>query len=589
MHKIFNSFSVRTIIIVALAITVLDIFLWKEINNYNISSIKESAHLKVKSALKIIDLNSLELIDKVQLEKDADIIKNITDLRTTIIGRDGKVLGDSEVPFEKLDEMENHITRPEVEEALRTNVGFVKRKSATLDLNFYYYCETIKHNGKIIGFIRLSLFETDFEKSTNFIIHLIVVADLILLFFVSLLLYLIRSLNNKKVNSVYLNLEERKRLKNYEEIQNVNYPKYDDIIQVINIIFENFNSQKKELHYKNKHLLNIIDSLNEGIAVFHSDGTLSFCNNNFPKILNLPSNFESNANTYSILTFPPLLNDIQTFDREKTTINRKTKYYKEKYIEYSIEPFQINENDNGFILVVGDVTKIHKLETVRIDFVANVSHEFKTPLTSIRGYAETLMSGNVEDEKTKLNFLNKIYNQSIYLENLVYDLLNLSRIEKNEVDNIERINITPILSEIASEFKLKSKNKKIKFNYNTNCKKECSVKANNNLINNIVSNLISNAIQYSKENGEINFDVKAEENIIRIEVKDNGIGISEKEKSRIFERFYRTKEASSVYVEGTGLGLSIVKNAVDLLGGTFGFESEKNKGSKFWVELKTIK
>ncbi|PIW70650.1 MAG: hypothetical protein COW08_00695, partial [Ignavibacteriales bacterium CG12_big_fil_rev_8_21_14_0_65_30_8] len=236
MHKIFNSFSVRTIIIVALAITVLDIFLWKEINNYNISSIKESAHLKVKSALKIIDLNSLELIDKVQLEKDADIIKNITDLRTTIIGRDGKVLGDSEVPFEKLDEMENHITRPEVEEALRTNVGFVKRKSATLDLNFYYYCETIKHNGKIIGFIRLSLFETDFEKSTNFIIHLIVVADLILLFFVSLLLYLIRSLNNKKVNSVYLNLEERKRLKNYEEIQNVNYPKYDDIIQVINII-----------------------------------------------------------------------------------------------------------------------------------------------------------------------------------------------------------------------------------------------------------------------------------------------------------------------------------------------------------------
>lgn len=588
MYKILNSFSVRSIIIVVIAISILDIFLWNEINDYNISTIKESTHLKVKSALKIIEINSLEKKDKEQLEKDAEVIKNITDLRTTIIGRDGKVLGDSEVPFDKLDEMENHITRPEVEEALRTNVGFVKRKSATLDINFYYYCETIKHNGKIIGFIRLSLFETDFEKSTNFIIYIIIVADLILLFFISLLLYLIRSLNNKKVNSVYLNLEERKRLKNYEEISNVGYPRYDDIIQVINIIFENFNIQKKELQDENKHLLNIIDSLNEGIAVFHSDGTLSFCNNNFPKILDLPNDFESNANAYSILTFPPLLKDIQTFNRDNVTFNRKTKYYKEKYIEYSIEPFQINENDNGFILVVGDVTKIHKLETVRTDFVANVSHEFKTPLTSIRGYAETLIENSIKDEKTKLRFLEKIYNQSIYLENLVYDLLNLSRIEKNEVDNIEKINIIPILTEIASEFKIKSKNKKIKFNYQTNFEKEYFVKANNNLINNIVANLISNAIQYSKENGEINFNVKAEENKIRIEVEDNGIGISDKDKSRIFERFYRTKEASSQYIEGTGLGLSIVKNAVELLGGSFGFESEENKGSKFWVELKVL-
>jgi len=589
MHKLLNSFSIRSIIIIVIVISLLDIFLWNEINNYNISAIKESAHLKIKSAEKIISLNSLEKRDKEQLEKDADEIKRLTDLRTTIIARDGKVLGDSEIPFDQLDKMENHITRPEVEEALRTNVGFKKRKSATLDLNFYYYCETIKHNGKITGFIRLSLFESDFEKSTNFIIYIIVVTDLIILFFISLLLYSIRSLNNKNINSVYNNLEERKRLKTYDVLPNVSYAKYNDVIKVINIIFENFNNQTKELKEENKHLLNIIDSLSEGIAVFYSDGTLSFCNNNFPKILDLPRDFEADANAYSILTFPPLLNDIQRFDQEHVTISRRTKYYKEKYIEYTIEPFQISDSDKGFILVVGDVTKIHKLEIVRTDFVANVSHEFKTPLTSIRGYAETLISGDVKESKTKLNFLKKIYNQSVYLENLVYDLLNLSRIEKKEFDNFEKINITPILAEIASEFKIKSKNKKIKFNYQTNCESECFVRANNNLINNIVVNLISNAIQYSKEKGEINFNVKTAEDKICIEVEDNGIGISEKEKSRIFERFYRTKEASSVYVEGTGLGLSIVKNAVDLLNGTFGFESKENEGSKFWVELKVIK
>ncbi|PJA98841.1 MAG: hypothetical protein CO128_05310 [Ignavibacteriales bacterium CG_4_9_14_3_um_filter_30_11] len=589
MYKILNSFFVRSLIIIVIAISSLNIFIWEEIYNYNISTIKESAHLKVKSALKIIDYKSFINKDKVQLEKDAYEIKEITELRITIIGPDGIILGDSEVPFDKLDEMGNHITRPEVEEALRTNIGFKKRRSATLGENFYYYCETVKHNGKIIGFVRLALFGSGFDKNENFVLFLIIVVDIIFLSFIIFLLLFIRSLNNAKINSLYSNLEDRKRLKNYDAIPNVGYPRYNDIIQVINIIFENFNIQTKELKEENKHLLNIIDSLSEGIAVFHSNGTLSFCNNNFPKILDLSNDFETDANAYSILTFPPMLNDIKFFNESRENLSRKTKYYKDKYIEYTIEPFQINGDDEGFIIVVCDVTKINKLETVRTDFVANVSHEFKTPLTSIRGYAETLMSGNVEDEKTKLNFLNKIYNQSIYLENLVYDLLNLSRIEKNEVDNIERIDITPILSEIVSEFKIKSKNKKIRFNYKTNCKKECYVKANSNLIHNIVTNLISNAIQYSDENGEINFNVNADQNKIYIEVKDNGIGISEKDKARIFERFYRTKKASSVYVEGTGLGLSIVKNAVEFLEGKFGFESEEEKGSKFWIELNVIK
>jgi len=284
-----------------------------------------------------------------------------------------------------------------------------------------------------------------------------------------------------------------------------------------------------------------------------------------------------------------MLNDIQKYHKKKSVIIREIKYYEDKYLKYKINPFKFAEDDLGFIIVIRDITKIHNLETMRTDFVANVSHEFKTPLTSIRGYSETLLAGSVKDEKTKFRFIEKIRTQSVYLENLVTDLLQLARIESKEIEDIERINIVPIVKSIASEFRSISTAKKLKFNFNNNLENDCFVNANIKVIYNIVANLLSNAIQYSKENGNITLTINEENDIIRIEVNDDGIGIPDNDKSRIFERFFRVKKASAIYAEGSGLGLSIVKNAVELLSGSFGFESEENVGSLFWVELKTLK
>ena len=589
MNKFSNSFLIRSVIIMVIAVTLVNIFLWEEINNHNISDIKRTAHLNAKSALGIIDSTSFYFRDKVQLEKDAAAIKKLTNLRTTLIGREGNVIGDSEIPINKLDSLPNQITQPEVMEALYSNLGFVKRENSVSGLDYYYYCAPVKYNDKITGFLRLRLSASDFEEQRNFFIYMVIIVDIIFLLFAVLFLVSTKNLFNKKITPLYTNLIKRKSQKKYNALPESPFLPVNDIVYLINQIFENFNSEKEFWQRENNHLLHIIDSLNEGIAVFHSDGLLSFSNNRFVKILDISPDFDKNGHAYNILKFPPLLNDIQKYNKKKSAIIREIKYYEDKYLKYKINPFKFGKDDLGFIIVIRDITKIHNLETMRTDFVANVSHEFKTPLTSIRGYSETLLAGSVKDEETKFRFLEKIRTQSVYLENLVTDLLQLARIESKEIENIERINIVPIIKNIASEFGRISNAKKIRFNFNNNIENDCFVNANTKVIYNIAANLLSNAIQYSKENGNISLTVKEENDIIRIEVSDDGIGIPDSDKSRIFERFFRVKKASAIYAEGSGLGLSIVKNAVELLSGTFGFESEENVGSLFWVELKTIK
>ncbi len=586
MNKLSNSFLFRSITISIVSIVVLNVFLWKEIAEYNLSEIKTTAHLKVKAALKVINTTSFENGNSIQLEKDAATIKKITALRTTLIARNGIVLGDSEVPFEKLREMENHISRPEVISALRKHVGFAKRESATLGTNFYYYCEPVLAKGKIIGFVRLALFSSDYDKKINFGVKLIIVADIIIILFLIILFTSLKSLLNKKAKALYNQLENRKRLTNYELLSDSYSTPFKDIALTINQIFDNINLEKKVLQRDNKNLHNIINSLNEGIAAFHCNGLLGFSNKNFTKILNLTDNFGQTDHAYNIIKFPPLLKDINKFKSKKTAIKKSIEYYDNKYLNYKINKFKFDKEDIGFIIIVQNITKLHNLQRIRSDFVANVSHEFKTPLTSIRGYSETLLSGSVKDSETKIRFLQKIRNQSVYLENLVSDLLKLNKIESKGFEDITKVNICPIIDEIASEFKIKAHGEKINFSYQSDCSNGFIVNANTKLIYNIIANLLANSIQYSNQNGNIFLSVKSENDKVYIEVKDDGIGIPDKDKPRIFERFFRVDKASEIYSEGSGLGLSIVKNAVELLSGKFGFESEENIGSLFWIELK---
>jgi two-component system phosphate regulon sensor histidine kinase PhoR len=238
----------------------------------------------------------------------------------------------------------------------------------------------------------------------------------------------------------------------------------------------------------------------------------------------------------------------------------------------------------GAILTIQDITNIKKLEQIRTEFVSNVTHELKTPLTSIRGFVETLRNGAFEDKNVAEKFLQIIDIEAERLYMLISDILQLSEIENRTVDeNIKPHDlkllmeqILPILNEAASK-----KNIKI------TCDIECGLKlrANSDRIKQLMINLIDNAIKYNKESGSVNIRVCRSEGRLIIRVSDIGIGIPAEHIPRIFERFYRVDKGRSRSMGGTGLGLSIVKHIVNLYNGDISVKSTPSEGTEFIVQL----
>ena len=240
---------------------------------------------------------------------------------------------------------------------------------------------------------------------------------------------------------------------------------------------------------------------------------------------------------------------------------------------------------SGVVLVFHDITGIKKLERVRQDFVANVSHELKTPLTSIKGYAEALIDGAKNDEVTLSNFLETIKFNAERMNKLITDLLELAKIESSDYQIAKtQVSLKSVVDECISVFKEEFEKKKLSIDVNIQNGAE-SVSVDRNKIELVLNNLIDNAIKYTPESGKVSVNAKPSGNFIEISVRDTGIGITSNEIDRIFERFYRVDKARSRELGGTGLGLSIVKHIVEAHCGRVWVESELNKGSIFIFTL----
>lgn len=225
-----------------------------------------------------------------------------------------------------------------------------------------------------------------------------------------------------------------------------------------------------------------------------------------------------------------------------------------------------------------------RMETMRREFVANVSHELKTPLTCIRGYAETLKHGALKDPEAAARFVDKIEANAGQLQNLVEDLLKLSEIESERMEiNPETIILRTLVTEVADRFQETMEAKRIQCL--NRISPEWQVKADPKAVRQILGNLIDNAVKYTPDKGVITLEVEPYGSFCRIVVRDTGIGIAERDLPRLFERFYRADKGNSRQMGGTGLGLAIVKHLVQIHGGEVGVRSEMDKGSEFWCTL----
>lgn len=362
----------------------------------------------------------------------------------------------------------------------------------------------------------------------------------------------------------------------------------------IGIFAKNFNSMIdtmnitiKDITNKNVQLKSIMQSVSHGILAIDTKGKILLINDLAKKMVQGDEILIAEGrNIRQFIKSKVILESIiYNMSGETTTIMRKH-IDKDTIYKIKIDPVHFEDTDAviGFIINIEDVTEYVKLENMRKEFVANVSHELKTPITSIKGFVETLKMTDNLDNETKNRFLTIIENEATRLTRLIDDILLLSTIENKAKKKVEKVDLIEVFEEVHEVVNCIAKKKNIKVKYEFE-NEDIDLWEYAGYIRQILLNIISNAIKYTGENGHVNVKQYIKSEKVIIEIKDNGIGIPQEDIERIFERFYRVDKARSRSVGGTGLGLAITKHMVKALNGNIKVESELGVGSKFIIEL----
>ncbi len=493
--------------------------------------------------------NSIDYLEKLELYKQ--------NTRITLISKDGKVLYDN---IKK--SSENHINREEILEAKKNGQAFYTRNSKTIGEKIIYFALQLQ-NG---DYLRIS-------KTTNSIFKIFMNIIPFTVLTIILVIFLIGVIAKK----IAINIT--KPLNNYD-FSNNNLKIYDEIkpfIQKIKNQKEEIEVANKEIVEKNKTLKLLTDSLIEGLILLDNKNNILLLNKSSKKILNL--NIDQNYTHKNIIS---LLRSEELFYLISNLKNKKISNINLK-IENKIYNIYISNIEEARLLLFVDMTDKINLENRRKEFSANVSHELKTPLTSILGYSE-LLENNMIQEADKKNTYKKIRKESQNLISLINDIIKLSRLDENfETDKsseFEKIDINSTINQIIENLSFKIKNKNIDLSFDKN-KNTIEIFANRIMIYEMLFNIIDNAISYNKENGEINISIYKN----KISIKDTGIGIEKHELDRVFERFYRVDKSRSKINGGTGLGLSIVKHIVEYHNYKIEIKSEFGKGSEVIIYL----
>lgn len=515
--------------------------------------------------------------------------KNLGTLQTriTIIMRNGTVIGDSKADINKL---ENHSNRKEIQEAFYGRTGTSTRLSVSINQELIYIAiPSFSYNGEEIV-LRVSMAIDRIDNRLNLINLNLIISGIIILILITLLsLFFERKMIEPiaKIQKAalafasgkldyYIHIEKPRDLKQVAKAMNKMAGKLKTIISDVT-------NQRNELK-------TILSSMIEAVIVLDKNLKIIEINPAACRLSGYSAEYSKNKSLLEIIHNTELFefaqNAIITQIPEEQTVQLLTGARLILQVHATtIITNQGNNSNPQLVLVLNNITKIKLLENMRKDFVANVSHELKTPITSVIGYIETLLDGDYKDEENSLNFLNKALKNSKRLNSIIDDLLILSRLEQNsdEILYFESCSLSDIISSCIQLCLPKAHKKNININFNSN--EKIIVHVNPLLIEQAVTNLIDNAVKYSNENDNIEVSLTKDNGNSIIKVKDNGTGIPESDITRIFERFYRVDKARSRSLGGTGLGLAIVKHIVLAHDGNIKVESELNAGSTFIITL----
>ncbi|HGI5192007.1 TPA: ATP-binding protein [Streptococcus agalactiae] len=492
-----------------------------------------------------------------------DYFENLktSNVRITWVDNKGQVLYDTQSDAKH---MKNHANRQEIKEAIKSGYGESTRWSATLTEKSIYAAQRL-NNGTIV---RLSV-----AQQTIFYLLLGMMSPLAIIILLAIILsVLIARYIAKKVSEPLNNIDLDHPLSNdsYEEIT--------PLLRRLDSHQSKIQHQKLLLQKRQKEIDTIISKIKEGMILLDDQARIVSINAEALKLFQINDDWHGRfmMEVSRDLTLKDLIDQGLKGKKKEANIDIENNHYR-----VLVRPTTDNNRVTGLVVLLFDVTDQLQMEQLQREFTANVSHELKTPLHVISGYSELLANQMVPNEEVP-QFAAKIHKESERLVKLVEDIINLSHLDEQEKLPQETVNLYDLTQKVLEGLQAKADKKHIQINFNG---EEAILRGNPVLLNSLVYNLCDNALTYNHEKGQVNVTLKNSPDTITLEVSDTGLGIAEKDKKCIFERFYRVDKSRSKIVGGTGLGLSIVKSALDFHNGSIKVDSHLGQGTTMTVLL----
>lgn len=567
----------RYFLIIVIIITLIVVFVSREIHRHffeNLStSLFQQAYLLSGQLVPLLQQG-----DSNEIDKFVDDLTEHIGARLTVIDSSGKVLGDTDGDPVL---MENHSDRPEIIQAMKLGQGKSTRYSATLDRDFMYVALPIKVDDEIIGFTRLSSsLEEINQRLWSIYQNIIAIAAILTILALIFAFFTSRSFTKP----IYEINRAAKRIQNGDFGTRLFIKRQDELHGLANAINEMARELERlfnRLTSERRELQTILSSITDGLLVIGRNGNIIIANKSFADMLGIKDTKPladkyywevlANQNLEQLIT--------QIFEEKKHAI-KEIEINGGIYLASGAIASE-SPDEPRMVIIFHNVTESKRLEKIKSDFVASVAHELKTPLTAIKGFAETL-----EDEASLENkrFLQIIQSNTERLISIVSDLLLLSNLETpTKTLQIEKIDLHRLVHDLSPLFAKKVAENNIELVYDIP-ETLPPLEGDSFLLEQLFINLIDNAIKYT-ENGTISIRAYPDGKNVKIIVEDTGIGIPKKDLDRIFERFYLVDKSRSRRYKGSGLGLSIVKHIVLAHNGKIDVESEVGKGSKFIITL----
>ena len=520
-----------------------------------------------------------------ELDRIVDAAARDVRARVTIIAPDGRVLADSSLSGEALRALENHRSRPEVQEAMASGAGTSVRHSTTVGDDLLYAAVAIRHQGSLVGVSRVALSLRGVKEQGAELQRAVTVALALAFVLTALLSAALASPLAGPLNEVMDaarrfaqgDLQARSRVRRSDEV--------GELARIVNRSADQLQERITEIARDRARTEAILSAMDDGVMAVDHRGTVVLANQALRDGLGLqdPAGWhylevvrQSDVGT--------LLEEVLGTGARRTcevVMLRGGRAYAVTGV-----PFPGPEGQPpGAVLTFHDVTERHRVERLRRDFVANASHELRTPLTSVRGFVEALEDGALDEPPTARRFLAKIRVHADRMAALVSDLLELSRLESGErLPRWERLRPADVVEDVVASLGEQARGRQIVVSADADAASE--VTSDGDRLRQILENLLENAVKYTPPGGHVVVSARAgEDRSVVFGVEDDGPGIPAEHLPRIFERFYRVDKARSREMGGTGLGLSIVKHLAEGMGAAVSVSSEPGRGTRFTVRI----